>query len=372
MLHNDPSQYINKLYVEKQCRELPYAREIIKRSGLPVIEVEDNSVPLVEGVYPENLTIGKRHLLLCRNKGRFFKPCPGTREYQCCGYHVLNIGMNCPMDCVYCILQAYLNNPWLSLFVNIEDLFDELDAELQLHPDQTYRIGTGEFTDSLALDSLTGLSRHLVNYFKGRENCVLELKTKSDVVDNLLDIEHGGRVVMAWSLNSPQVMRREEIRTAGFEQRLQAARKCAEKGYRLAFHFDPIIYHAGWEDGYRDTIRKLFNAVPADQIAWISLGALRFIPQLKTIATDRFAGSRFFYQEFIEGLDGKSRYFIDQRIDMYRVLVDELHNNASSQTCIYFCMESDLVWQQVFGYKPGDKGGLASMLDGSVGLSPGR
>jgi spore photoproduct lyase len=363
MSYSDPSRYIKKLYVEKQCRDLPYTREIIKRSGLPVVEIEDNTAPLIEGVYPDNLNKGKRHLLLCRNKGKFFKPCPGTREYQCCDYHVLNIGMNCPMDCVYCILQAYLNNPWLSFFVNIDELFAELDGELQAHPDKLYRIGTGEFTDSLALDRLTGLSRHLVNYFKDKDNAVLELKTKSVEIDNLMDIEHDGRTVIAWSLNSTQIMKNEEIRTAGLDLRLSAAKRCADKGYRLAFHFDPIIYHDGWQEGYRATIKKLFEVVPADQIVWISLGALRFIPQLKTIASGRFSGSRFFYQEFIEGLDGKSRYFIDQRVEMYKFLVGELHKFASQQTCIYFCMESDLIWQKVFGYTPEEKGGVGAMLD---------
>ncbi|MCL7489539.1 MAG: DNA photolyase [Desulfobulbaceae bacterium] len=366
MPYIDPSRYISALYVEQQCRDLPYVREIVGRSGLPVVEIEDSAVPCIEGLYPDNLSQGKKHLLLCRNKGRFFKPCPGTREYQCCGYHVLNIGMNCPMDCVYCILQAYLNNPWLSFFVNIEELFGELDAALQAHPERLFRIGTGEFTDSLALDRLTGLSRLLVDYFRDKDNAVIELKTKSDVVDNLMGLDHGGRTIVSWSLNSPPVMRHEEIRTAGLEQRLAAAAKCAEQGYRLAFHFDPIIFHDGWQDGYRQTIRRLFEIVPAEQIVWISLGALRFIPRLKTIAARRFPASRFFYQEFITGLDGKSRYFRDQRVEMYKVIADELHKYAAGRTCIYFCMESDVIWQEVFGFAPGEKGGLDAMLDESV------
>ena len=68
------------------------------------------------------------------------------------------------MDCVYCILQAYLNNPWLSFFVNIEDLFVELEVALGREPERFFRIGTGEFTDSLALDSLTHLSPRLVRF----------------------------------------------------------------------------------------------------------------------------------------------------------------------------------------------------------------
>ena len=364
--YGDPSQYIGHIYVTEECRENDYAREIIKRSRLPVTVIGNGEHPDIPGRYPENLTQGKHHLLLCRYKGQFFKPCPATREYTCCEYQVLNIGMGCPMDCVYCILQAYLNNPWISFFVNIEDLFAELDQSFIVNPDVFFRIGTGEFTDSLALDSMTALSPRLVRYMRDKDHAVLELKSKSVVIDNLKGLDHGGRTIVAWSLNSPPIMEREEIRAASLEERLSAAAQCAEWGYRLAFHFDPIIWHDGWQEGYRSTIRRLFEVVPAESIAWISLGALRYLPSLKAIAGERFPGSSFFYEEFILGLDGKARYFRPQRVAMYKLIADELARFVSPKTCVYFCMESETIWQEVFGYSAKDKGGLRAMLDRSV------
>lgn len=365
--YGDPARYVTHLHVAEDCLDLPCTQEIIARAGLPVTVVGERGVPAIEGDYPANLTSGKHHLLLCRNRGAFFKPCPGTREYRCCNYQVLNIGMNCPMDCVYCILQAYLNNPWLSFFVNIEDLFQELDQALDTEPDRFFRIGTGEFTDSLALDNLTHLSSRLVTYMAGRSNAVLELKSKSVNIGNLQSLAHRGRTLVAWSLNSPPIMAREEIRTATLDERLEAAARCAQWGYRLAFHFDPIILHDGWEDGYRFTIDRLFAAVPAEAIAWISLGALRYLPALKQIAATRFPRSRFFYQEFIDGLDGKRRYFRSQRVAMYQTILGYLHRYAHPRTCIYFCMENDTIWREVFGFIPEERGGLPAMLDRAVG-----
>jgi spore photoproduct lyase len=201
---------------------------------------------------------------------------------------------------------------------------------------------------------------------RDKQQAVLELKSKSVVIDNLEGLDHGGRTLVAWSLNSPEVMAQEEIRTASFAERLAAAVRCADWGYRLAFHFDPIIWHDGWQEGYRATIRTLFATVPAERIAWISLGALRYLPSLKAIAGRRFPQSTFFYEEFIDGLDGKARYFRSQRVEMYKMLVDELAKYAAPATCIYFCMESDTVWQEVFGFIPEEKGGLRAMLDRSV------
>ncbi len=364
MYSRDPSRYITHIHVSKDCLDLPFCREILQRSRVPVAIIKGQQVPGLDG-YTATLSQGKRHLLLCRNRGRFFKPCPGTRAYRCCGYQVLNIGMHCPMDCVYCILQAYLNTPWLTFFVNIEDLFAELDQELE-RDDRFYRIGTGEFTDSLALDALTGLSTRLVPYFGERQNCVLELKTKSTVIDNLQHLDHGGHTLIAWSLNSPPIMGREELRTASLKERLRAAAQVADWGYHLAFHFDPIVLHPDWEEGYLATIDQLFKSVPRDRIAWISLGALRYLPALKEIACKRFPGSRIFYEEYITGLDNKRRYFRSQRVAMYRVLADALRKRCAAHTCLYFCMENDAIWREVFGFTPEEQGGLPAMLDRSI------
>lgn len=366
MSYGDPSQYIQHIYVTEDCRDTPYACEIIDRSKLPVTVIGAREHPDISGQYPDNLTRGKHHLLLCKNRGQFFKPCPATREYTCCDYQVLNIGMGCPMDCVYCILQAYLNNPWISFFVNTDDLFLELDEAFADKRSPFFRIGTGEFSDSLALDSLTHFAPRLVDYMRDKNGAVLELKSKSVIIDNLEGLDHGGRTIVAWSLNSPPIMEREEIRTASLEERLAAAARCADWGYKLAFHFDPIIWHEGWQKGYRSTVQRLFEVVPADRIAWISLGALRYLPSLKDIAGQRFPGSTFFYEEFINGLDGKSRYFRTQRVEMYKVLADELAKFVAPETCLYFCMESSTIWQEVFGFTPEEKGGLRAMLDRSV------
>lgn len=360
----DPSRYIRQIHVEEGILNLDYTQEILKKSHLPVNIVKEGMTPQgINGTFPHNLREGKKHLFLCKNKGTFFKPCPGTLSYQCCEYQVLNIGMNCPMDCVYCILQAYLNNPWITAFVNIEKLFDELQQTLTSHPDNFFRIGTGEFSDSLALDNITGLNKKIVEYIAKKKNAVLELKTKSGVIDILQHADHRGRTLLSWSLNSPKIMRQEDIRSATIVERLDAASRAADWGYQLGFHFDPIILHKNWKEGYLETIQMLFERVPKESITWISMGALRYLPHLKEIATCRFPQSRIFYEEFVSGLDNKARYFRSQRQKLYQYLYAELEKKISPDTCVYLCMESDEIWDNVFGYSPDEKGGIPSMLN---------
>ena len=363
----DPSYYITQIYVEESCLELEYTKEILDRAKLPWTVVSERQKPDDPADnFADNLSAGKRQLYLCRNRGVFFKPCPGTREYQCCDYQVLNTGSNCPIDCAYCILQAYLNTPWLTCYVNIEQLFNELDTTLSAQPQKFFRIGTGEFTDSLAIDRLTQLSGKLVPFIAGCDNAILELKTKSGVIDNLAKLTHNGKTVIAWSLNSPFMMRNQELRSATLEERLSAARQCAAWGYKLAFHFDPLVEHPGWEEGYAATIQRLYAVVPAEAIVWISLGALRFLPSLKEIGIKRFPATKIYYNEFIQGLDGKARYFRPNRVAIYQYIYRQLRQQAAAATCIYFCMESDEIWQEVMGFVPQEHGGLPAMLDRAI------
>ena len=363
----DPTMYLRQLAIERSVADHPYARQIARRAALPVRIVDETELAtLVDGDYPDNLQAGKRTLLLCRNPGSFLKPCPSTREYRCCRYQVINIGTGCPMDCVYCILQAYLNTPYLTFFVNTDDLLTELAATCARIDRPVLRIGTGEFTDSMALDRITGLSRKLIRFFAGQKRVVLELKSKAAYVENLADLDHNGGTIMAWSLNSPAIGAGEELRTASLGERLRAAARCAAWGYPLAFHFDPIIAHRDWQQGYRQVIDDLFATVPASAIRWISLGAFRFIPKLKQIGTGRFPRSAIYHHEFVPGLDTKQRYFRTLRVEMYREIYDRLRRHCDPRTCIYFCMESDEIWRAVMGFCPADRGGLPAMLDRTV------
>ena len=111
---------------------------------------------------------------LARHLGRFLKGCPGAGAEICCNYFVVNLASNCHLECTYCFLQAYLNNPALVVYTNVDDLLEEVRLKVVSAPDRMFRIGTGEISDSLALDGITRYSRRLVPSFGSLSNVVLE------------------------------------------------------------------------------------------------------------------------------------------------------------------------------------------------------
>jgi len=212
-------------------------------------------------------------------------------------------------------------------------------------------LGTGELSDSLALDPIFPLSGVLVPFFAERENVILELKTKSAEVDQLLDLKHRGKTVISWSLNPTPLIEGEEMRTAPLGKRIDSARRCQEKGYPLGFHFDPMIYYDGWEEGYQEVIHSLFNRIDPKGVIWISLGGFRYPPQLKAIVEERFPKTRIFLGELFPGRDAKFRYLKDIRVEMYQKMVGWLRE-VDPNLFIYLCMESKEVWEKVFGWAP--------------------
>jgi spore photoproduct lyase len=309
---------------------------------------------------------GKKILRLTRHKGIFVKPCPGTPEYVCCGLKILHVGQGCPMDCRYCALQAYFNRPVLELFVNVEDLFSDLTQYLNQSGDTFQRLCTGEFTDSLALDDLTGLAPRLAEFFASVQDASLEIKTKTDAIDPLLDIDPKGRVITAFSMNALGITRQDELRAASLQKRLDAALRAQKKGYLSAFHFDPIIPVQGWYEEYGSTINSIFHTVDSSRIAWISLGVLRFVPGLKEVAEARFGKIRYFHDGFLRGLDGKCRLHVDRRIEVYSRMAERIRKHDPNVR-IYLCMESPHVWQKSLGLDMQHDRDLEDYLNSAVG-----
>ena len=347
---------LDAVFVEHGCAGYPLATRILRAlpRDVPVTHVADAR----EAARPASgardpFGAGKRRMVIARRKTPFLMPCPaGSPSFACCGYLVLTLASNCPMDCSYCFLQEYLaDNPAFQVYANFTDSFDELDRLIANARGRSFRVGTGELADSLAFDSLTSISRELVDFFAARENLTLELKTKTDEIENLLAVDPRGRVIVSWTLSPDAVYRRSEHLTAAPAARIAAARAVLDAGYRVAFHFDPLIAYPGAERDYLRLIDELLDTVPPQQISFISMGGLRMTPRLRGAARSRFPADPMLCGEDVLASDGRFRTFTPLRLSLYRTLADRFRK-AGAEIPAYLCMEAASVHESVFGAAP--------------------
>ncbi len=344
------------IYVEEGAEACPMTQSVLQRArGIPVRPVRETEsvVQEIRRTSADVFGTAKRRLVLARFKGSYLKKCPGISPGMvCCNYYIVNLLKNCIYDCSYCFLQEFLdNNPLLVAYVNVEDLLGELDEVLTAHPDRMFRVGTGELTDSLALEEWLPYSDRLIPFFNRRDNAVLELKTKSDQVAPLLQQPDPRNVIVSWSVNPPEIVEQEEKGTPSLARRLEAARRCRDHGYRIGLHFDPVILFPGWQAAYRDLVETVFDHLDPSSIEWISLGSFRYRSPLKRVIKERHPSTRLFTGEHVPSKDGKYRYLRPLREEVYQTLRNLLQA-VSPDLSVYLCMETREIWESVTGKLP--------------------
>lgn len=345
-----------KIYIEKDATDFTFTRALSERvkrecgDHVPTFEIINDKKTLLNQIMRETDPIrsGKNFLFLTVDRGQAFKSFPNSNGLVSCNFYSLHLIEGCDLECSYCILQAYLTNPLLTVCVNTEEILEGLEAFLKENPGQVFRIGTGQLADSLSLDHLTAHSEILVPFFARQKNALLELKTKSVNIARLEKLDSKGRTIVAWSMNTKKIQREEEHKCSSIEERIEAATLCIDWGYSVAFHFDPLIDYEHCEEEYEALVEEIFSEVLPKKVAWVSLGTLRFMPELKSIMEGRFPKSPLPYGEWVRGVDGKLRYFKKRRIELYQTLTRALRRWAPAVP-LYFCMETEEVWREVCG-----------------------
>lgn len=343
-LEFDPSQRADltarpfspkQIYIEAAVSDTPLAaraRQLFPNARVEILEKK-------QLVGSANFSRRTETLLIHKEQYDFVKPCPCSQGSAGCGYNLINLGFGCRFECEYCFLQQYQNLHAILLPANVQDFLEKIDGVAwRKGPFDRPRIGSGEFTDSLVFDGLTQYSHDIVPFFRARPQLQFEFKTKSTCIDGLLREGGAENVVVSWSVNAPQFIGQVEHFTPDLTARLQAAAQVARAGYRLGFHFDPVVPFDGWKEAYAQAAQQIAASVPLEKVAWISVGLLRFSRELKKAVENRFPENTILDGEFLLDFDGKMRYPQALRAEVYGYFVPLLRK-LFPHTYVYICME---------------------------------
>ncbi len=271
--------------------------------------------------------------------------CPVASERtRCCNLMTLDAIDNCGFDCSYCSIQAFYHEDK----VYFDQSFAEKLQALELDPNQIYHIGTGQSSDSLLWGNKHGILDALTAFARANPNVILELKTKSKNINYLLEHEIPSNIICTWSLNTPTIISNEEHRAATLDDRIEAARKVADKGIVVGFHFHPMIHYDHWREDYTHIFHRLQDSFKPAEVALISFGTLTYTKSVVKQIRQRGLKSKILQLPLINS-DGKLSYSEETKLEMFSHAYHSF-TQWHGRVFFYLCMENNRLWQPVFGY----------------------
>ncbi len=268
-------------------------------------------------------------------------PCPVDGEKtRCCKLRTLDAIMQCGFGCSYCSVQAFYNENQIKIVSSL----DEKLASLPLD-ESVWHIGTGQASDSLLYGDDYNTLSSLASFAKLHPNIIIELKSKANRED-VFNHPWPKNMVYTWSLNAQTIIEKEEHFTAPLEKRIECAKKARDNGNKVGFHIHPMFYFKGWEEEYKEVVKKVVSTFSPDDIVMISFGTLTFTKAVLQRLREQGNESKVLEMELVK-CAGKYSYPLEKKEKMFSTLYSFFPEEYKEKVFFYLCMEDPSLWMKV-------------------------
>ncbi len=318
-------------------------KQIASQSKLPLTWIE--KIPGTNGETGTEKLRAERSVLLLRDRTSPFIEQFKHPIGRCAKFYKLTAYNNCNFWCEYCYLYlTFRTQPVSTHFINYEKMFDEIiKFDRSKKPKSLRVLNLGELGDPLAVDYITGFAKQIIPFMpEHAPGTRLLFLTKSDCVDDILHLDHGGQSIISFSVNTNSVFQKLEHRTASPEARLTAAAKAQKAGYEVRLRIDPVIFYSTWEEDYISLVDNIFEYV---QPTRITIGEYRPSNGLANHISSRFPDSPLLRINRSLVKEGKKlRYPKNLRIKMFGTIIEKIKKH-SSDIDITLCKEQSEIWR---------------------------
>ncbi len=322
--YNFPFSHI---YVEKQAADHPLTKEILGRFRKSVVIPIDHYKDVFNRAHQDfELQKTAPALILAKNEGEsVFAGSPVCQDFGNDHFYYTSCARGCIFNCEYCFLRGMYGSGNVVIFVNLEDIFTEVDMMCKQH--HMYLCVSYD-TDLIALESLTGFVSKWSSFTESHEDLTIEIRTKSFRKD-IYDICHPcERTIFAYTLSPQEVIDRYERKTSSLSDRLDAAAYAMSKGFPVRLCFDPIIYFRGWQKAYSELIQKVSEKIDLTKVKDVSVGSFRIPAEYMKPLRKSFPTSSICQFPY-ENRNGVFQYSEDLQGEMENTLVTLLQSLIS-------------------------------------------
>lgn len=242
------------IYFEKEILKYPLGKELMEKyKDILKKEIENhNNIEEMRKKENKEFPYMKRNLIIGIRKTHKF-----VENHKTSDYLVPYTSSGCTAACMYCYLVCNYNKcAYLRLFVNREQMMEKIIKTAEKSEKElTFEIGSN--SDLILENTITNNLPWTIENFKNTNKGTLTFPTKFDMVDNILEIDHQGKVVIRMSVNPEEIINKVEFGTSRLKGRIEAINKLKEAGYKIGILIAPVILVENWKELYLELIKRL-------------------------------------------------------------------------------------------------------------------
>ena len=242
------------IYYEKNIENYQLGRELIEKykDVTKVIIVNHNNIEEMRKKQNSEFADMKRNLIIGVRKTHKF-----VENHKTSDYLVPYTSSGCTAMCMYCYLVCNYNKcAYLRLFVNREEMLQKIIKTAEKSEKElTFEIGSN--SDLILENTITGNLKWTIENFANTQKGYLTFPTKFDMVDDILSLNHNGKVIVRVSVNPEEIINKVEFGTSRLKGRIEAINKLKEAGYKIGILIAPVIMVDNWKELYLELIQRL-------------------------------------------------------------------------------------------------------------------
>ena len=205
------------IYYEKQIENYQLGKELLEKyKEVPKVIIEDhNNIEEMRKKQNSEFPDLKRNLIIGIRKTHKF-----VENHKTSDYLVPYTSSGCTAMCMYCYLVCNYNKcAYLRLFVNREEMLEKIiKVSQKSEKNLTFEIGSN--SDLILENSITGNLVWTIQNFANTEKGFLTLPTKFDMVDEILPLNHNGKIIIRMSVNPEEIIKKVEFGTSRLKGRI--------------------------------------------------------------------------------------------------------------------------------------------------------
>lgn len=270
------------VYYESKVKEYELGKKLLEQyenENIPTYVIENhNNIEEMRSKSNKEFPQMKQNLIIGIRKTHKFVPNNKISDFL-----VPYTSSGCTAMCMYCYLVCNYNKcAYLRLFVNREEMLDKIIKEANKSKKElVFEIGSN--SDLVLENTITGNLVWTIEKFAKNQKGYLTFPTKFDMIDDLIRLEHRGRIIIRVSMNPEKIIKTVEFGTAHLNNRIEAINKLKEAGYKVGILIAPVVLVDNWKELYEGLFitlqEKLSNKVKENVFFEVILMTYSYVHQ---------------------------------------------------------------------------------------------